>query len=321
MTCLPFSQVKNISSMPIIPLYHAVSEQPSVYVKHVGIWRSIEQFKADIAFLVKHYEPVSIEDIFTGKSTKKIPFHLTFDDGLKECIDWVLPILEKEGIPATFFVNSAFVDNQALFYRFQASLIIEQGITNQETFISIQNWLRERQFSKSWEKHLLAINYQNRESLEELAHLLGLDFNQQLKELPCYMTLNDLKSLQNKGFSIGAHSVDHPRYDTLCLEDQLQQTIDSLRFVQSKLKPTIRTFAFPFTDFRISQSFFKQLANSDCCDLSFGCAGLKKERINTHLQRIPFDEEEYTVKQKLTREYLYYLMKMPIRKNTFVRYE
>jgi peptidoglycan/xylan/chitin deacetylase (PgdA/CDA1 family) len=321
MTWLPFKQVKKISSLPIIPLYHAVSERPSVYVRHVNIWRSVKQFKKDIAFLTKHFEPVSLEDLYADRSSKKTPFHLTFDDGLNECMEWVIPILERAGIPATFFVNSAFVDNQGLFFRFKASIIIEKGLSDPAALQEIKNWLSAKQIAQEWSAFVLGVNYQNKEILEELADQIAIDFDQHLKQQPCYMTLKDLKRLQSKGFSIGAHSIDHPKFAALSLDDQLNQALESLRFVTSQLSPTIRTFAFPFTDYRVGPSFFKKLSDSGCCDLSFGCAGLKKETVNNHFQRIPFDEESFTARQKLTREYLYYLMKMPVGKNTFIRHE
>jgi hypothetical protein len=38
-----------------------------------------------------------------------------------------MPILRRKGVPATVFVNSDFVDNQDLFFRFKAALIIDKN--------------------------------------------------------------------------------------------------------------------------------------------------------------------------------------------------
>ncbi|WP_262708643.1 polysaccharide deacetylase family protein [Natronoflexus pectinivorans] len=58
------------------------------------------------------------------KPASKI-FHLTFDDGLSEIYHETIPILEKKGIPATIFLNTGFIDNKKMFYRFKSSLVIE----------------------------------------------------------------------------------------------------------------------------------------------------------------------------------------------------
>ncbi|MCG8327971.1 MAG: polysaccharide deacetylase family protein [Chitinophagales bacterium] len=320
---LPFHWLKRASHLPVIPLYHAVSEHPSVYVKHVNVWRSLDQFKADLDFYLKYYEPVSLEDLYNGKKTRKTPLHLTFDDGLKECCDDVIPILKEKGIPASFFLNSAFVDNRDLFFRFKASVLIEYLDGNsdaQNECIDFLNKRGKKNFA-SLKQYLLSVTYLEKEILDDLAGPLSLDYKQKLSQQACYMTSEEARSIQSQGFTIGAHSIDHPRYDALPLEEQLRQTIQSLKFVQDKYAPTLPSFAFPFTDFRISKRFFQELSASKTCKISFGCAGLKKENIENHFQRVPMDENSLSAKANLSKEYLYYLLKAPIGKNVFRRGE
>lgn len=320
---LPFHWLKRASHLPVIPLYHAVSETPSIYVKHVNVWRSLTQFEKDIDFYLKHYEPVSLEDLYSDRKTRKRPLHLTFDDSLKECYDYVVPVLKEKGIPASFFLNSAFVDNRDLFFRFKASVLIEHldGKTDaQSKCIRFLNGKGKKNFA-SLKQYLLSVTYQEKEILDDLAELLPLDYKDMLSQQACYMTSEEIRSIQSEGFSIGAHSIDHPRYDALPLKEQLRQTIQSLDFVQDKYSPALPSFAFPFTDFRISKRFFRDLSASKTCRISFGCAGLKKENIENHFQRVPMDENSLSAKANLSKEYLYYLLKAPIGKNVFRREE
>jgi len=315
----PFRWLKQASRLPVLPLYHAISEQPSPFVKHVGVWRSVEQFQADLDFLLKHYEPVSLNQLKEHKETKKTPLHLTFDDGLKECFEYVAPILEAKGIPATFFVNSAFVDNKALFFRYKASLLLERMKEEETIAESLHEWKQNQGTDTSGPSYLLNIRYHQSHLLDDLAEWLGIRFADELEAQPCYMSKEELAILQNKGFTIGAHSIDHPRYDALPLEEQLRQTLESLSYVQQHFSPECATFAFPFTDFQIRHTFFERLAESGLCDLSFGCAGLKKEIRSTHLQRVPLDENARSAQANLSKEYLYYLLKAPLGKNVFRR--
>ncbi len=315
----PFGWLKGVSPLPVIPLYHAVSDSPSPYVKHIGIWRSTHRFKADLEFLLKHYEPVGLEGLKTGKKTKKPPLHLTFDDGLKECYTTVFPLLKEKGIPATFFVNSAFVGNEGLFFRYQCSLIIEKAEMEPEARKALIAWMARKKAGQSWKPFLLSVRYEGRGVLKDIADELAIDFPACLQHQPCYMSLEELQYLEREGFTIGAHSIDHPRYDVLPLAEQLRQTRESLAFVEKHFAPPVRAFAFPFTDFGIGPRFFEELGEEGICGLSFGCAGLKKDEAPMHLQRIPFDENPFSARVNLSKEYLYFLLKAPLGRNVLKR--
>ncbi|MCB0583856.1 MAG: polysaccharide deacetylase family protein [Phaeodactylibacter sp.] len=316
---LPFGWLKKASALPVLPLYHAVSERPSPYVEHVGVWRSTQQFKADLDFLLKHYEPVGLEDLLAGRKTKRPPLHLTFDDGLAECYTTVFPLLKARGIPATFFVNSAFVDNKSLFFRFKASLIIGKVQADPKAMQVFRAWLQKQKISTGWQEFLLSVRYGGRTVLEEAARELDIDFAGCLKQRPCYMSMDELQQLEKAGFTIGAHSIDHPRYDALPLDEQIRQTVESLDFVSRHFHPPARTFAFPFTDFGAGRNFFDELEQKAACSLSFGCAGLKRDAAPKHLQRIPFDENQFTARSNLSKEYLYFLLKAPLGRNVLRR--
>ena len=316
---LPFGWLKRASALPVIPLYHAISGRPSPYVKHVGVWRSTQRFAEDLDFLLKHYEPVGLEDLKTGKQTRKPPLHLTFDDGLKECYTTVFPILKEKGIPATFFVNAAFVDNEDLFFRFQSSLLIEQIESEPEALKAILSWKEKQKAREDWKPFLLSVQYSGRDVLRTIAREVGVDFAAHLKRQPCYMSRAELLRLEKEGFTIGAHSIDHPRYDALPLAEQLRQTRESLAFVGHHFNPPVRAFAFPFTDFGVGRKFFEALEKEGACGLSFGCAGLKRDAAPGHLQRIPFDENPLSARVNLSKEYLYFLLKAPLGRNVLER--
>jgi len=70
-----------------------------------------DEFSNHLEVLAKIGNFVSNDDLVNMVSNNKIPngnnFLITFDDGLKEQFDIALPILEKKGIPAIFFINTA----------------------------------------------------------------------------------------------------------------------------------------------------------------------------------------------------------------------
>jgi len=71
---------------------------------------TIECFMANLRFLKRSTNVVSLDDFFSGNlSQKKINVVITFDDGYKSWITDVVPLLKELELPATFFVSSGFV--------------------------------------------------------------------------------------------------------------------------------------------------------------------------------------------------------------------
>jgi len=92
---------------------------------------SLEYFKANLHFLKRSTNVVSLDDYISGRlSSDKINVVITFDDGFKSWISDAIPMLKKLGLPATFFVSSGFVDlakeNDAEFIR--SKLLLKQTL-------------------------------------------------------------------------------------------------------------------------------------------------------------------------------------------------
>jgi hypothetical protein len=114
----------------LIPYYHLVSDERLAHVIHLFSYRNTDQFKADLDFFLKYYQPIDLADLLaavrSGRPLKEKTVLLTFDDGFREIHDVVAPILKQKGVPAVFFITAAFLDNKTLGYRHKASLLVER---------------------------------------------------------------------------------------------------------------------------------------------------------------------------------------------------
>ncbi len=308
----------------ILPFYHTVSDSESIHIKHLYETKSISKFEKELDFLLKDFQAIDFIEyskcILEGTPLKN-RFLLTFDDGLKEFYTIIAPILKRKGIPAMNFLNSGFVDNKDLFYRYKVSVLIEKLQTSTfsvSTQHAIKKWFLEQGITLDDNyKGLLKITYQQKETLESLAQIISFDFKDYLNEEEPYLTSKQINELIEQGFNFGAHSIDHPPYHTIHLEEQIRQTKESIHTISSDFNLNCNTFSFPFTDFNVSKTFFNEIKSN--VELTFGCAGLKNDSVNFNKQRIPFEFDGFNGEEILRGEYLYYIFKSLLNKNTIHR--
>jgi peptidoglycan/xylan/chitin deacetylase (PgdA/CDA1 family) len=327
-SALPTSWLIRLSGQRLIlPLYHLVADEAPPHLRHLYPIKNTTDFVRDLDFLLKHYAPLDFPNLLDlarrGQPPPQNAFLLTFDDGLREFHDVIAPILRQKGVPAICFLNSDFIGNQGLFFRYKGSLLLD-AFAQQPALAQrqdIQVWLaRHAGAAQGWWQGLLSIPYAHRAALDELAGLIGLDFGQYLREQRPYLDGAQINSLLAQGFSFGAHSRDHPEYRFLSFDEQIRQTRESVEAVCGRFALPYRAFAFPFTDYGVSRPFFaKVLEEERIAELTFGCAGLKREAFSRHLQRIPFEIAGLSARQVVHAEYLYYLLKAPLGRNVVRR--
>ncbi|MBN2662723.1 MAG: polysaccharide deacetylase family protein [Bacteroidales bacterium] len=316
---LPYSILTSTKHKKIIfPFYHTVTDSFPSHLIHLYPIKKRKDFLKDLEFFLKYYTPISVDD-FIEKRIKRNSVLLTFDDGLVEIFDVIAPILKQKGIPAVFFVNSAFVDNKNLFYRYKVSIIIDEILKDLEKNELIEAFLKKLNvFNGNTLDSLLEINFLNCHILDEVYQLIGGSFYKYLQQNPVYLSSEQISKLKNQGFCIGAHSVNHPRFKNISFENQLKQTLDSVKFVHDNFNPRYNLFAFPFSDDGVSKLFFEKLFSASDIRYTFGTAGIKNDVVHKNIQRIPMENGK-SAKQTLKYQYFANLLKSLLNKNTIYR--
>lgn len=98
-------------------VFHDISVSESPFTKGMGVSITPAKLETVLTYLASHYVPVSLKDILDDASGRGLPprsILLTFDDGYASVMDTAVPLCRKLGLPAIFFVNGAFLDNQRL---------------------------------------------------------------------------------------------------------------------------------------------------------------------------------------------------------------
>ncbi len=102
-----------------ILMYHSVMRDPQSQADTLGdLGHSQESFRAQMELLSDHYHPISLDDairkIRADEDLPKRSVIVTFDDGYADNCEIAMPILNKVGIAATFYVIVDCIENGTL---------------------------------------------------------------------------------------------------------------------------------------------------------------------------------------------------------------
>lgn len=279
-----------------VALYHLVSDQHVPHTHHLYKNNTVDEFHSHLDAILSNFNPISLDDLrnycLSRHDLPEKPALITLDDGMREAFDVAAPILASYGIPATFFVATDFLDNKNLFYRHKASLLIDcitRGLSvvdmNELTVIFRDHWGTDQ----TLEQVILSVRHRDVHLLDMAGDVIGIDYSSYLRDRKPYITLGECRTLLEMGFSIGAHSIDHPRFDEISPHQQLTQVIDSVSFLQNHFNLQNVPFAFPFSDRGVDSQTISEIHALGIFP-TFGTAGLHSRTRDRHIQRLPLDE-------------------------------
>jgi peptidoglycan/xylan/chitin deacetylase (PgdA/CDA1 family) len=272
----------------LLPFLHIVGDAAPPHVRHLYTIPSIAKFKSDLEFLCRQCRPLQIselEQLSLRRDQKPCArtFLLSFDDGMREVYDIIVPMLRQQGIPAIFFLNSATIDNRQLMWRHKVSLIIDRCRQQPRRIPSEMSIGR----GESLGAKLKALRFTGAHIIDDIARLLEVDFEDYLRRERPYLTTDQVLKIFNDGFGIGAHSHSHPHFHELALQDQKKQISMSVKFIRALGLPC-RYFSFPFRDTGVPTAVFSYMRELDLV-LSFGASEARVDSIPFSFQRFRID--------------------------------
>ncbi|MGZ5730998.1 MAG: polysaccharide deacetylase family protein [Caldimonas sp.] len=269
--------------------YHTFATEPQPHVSPLYQVKTPEDFERDLVYLKTHFVPVSHDDIVAHREgVRSLPKHaasVSFDDGFAECFSVARPLLKKHGVPATFFVCSKFLDSRELMYRNRVALCVSRidGAAPEQATRWLEA-LRERcgapVSSKSGAREwLLGLGYSEVARIDRACEALDLSIADFLRERQPYMSRAQVSQLHEEGFTIGAHTRDHPELHRL---DDWQEVVDQVRdsceLVREITGRTRVPFAFPFNGMSLPRSRLAPMREELGIDLMYDTNNLMTDR-------------------------------------------
>jgi peptidoglycan/xylan/chitin deacetylase (PgdA/CDA1 family) len=235
--------------------YHVVSDRDLPHVRNLYGYKSPEQFEADLVFLKRNFEVVSIRDLESGSAPPNAVV-LTFDDGLRECFAVVRPLLLRHGLPCAFFISPTHLGDARMFPFERASLALDRlqrmeaadrsraleriGALLGQPFADVPalaRWLTA--WIRTLEEHEEA-------TLDEVCEIAGVDVAGYLREVRPYLTADEVRILAGDGFTIGGHGLRHVALGAFPPEVVRREILESCQAVAALTGEERVPFAFPF---------------------------------------------------------------------------
>jgi len=200
-----------------------------------GTFTSMRTFEKYIKYFKNNFDLLSVpaaaelqsSKIFQGKYAC-----LTFDDG-DAGIEHVIKFLVSEGVPASFFLNSAYIGTNSIDpFRVANYLMQDRSSTVcRDKLRQLTSTLRRTMSRSQFEK-----------AKEELRNLgKGIPFG----EMNSYIRREYLQSVDNPLVNFGLHGHEHDRFILLDYSEQMKSLSLNIEFV-AQLKGYVPMFAIPF---------------------------------------------------------------------------
>lgn len=213
------------------------------------------QFRRQVEAIARIGRPIGMDDLIAALDGARLPANpimVTFDDGYRSCRDVALPILRALGVPATFFIATAFVSEPRLYWWEQIAVVLHRA--------------RGRVATLSYPRPMTidASDPRARRRLDDtIKNTYGLDVDRFLRELRIAldvpwspdieaqlaarlcMTWDDVRALADAGMDIGSHTRTHRVLETLDEPDLRGELVGSRRELELQLRRPVRALAYP----------------------------------------------------------------------------
>ena len=227
------------------------------------------QFKEQVSYLMKNYNPVSINQIINAyNKEEKLPTKavlLTFDDAYIDHYEIVFPILYENGIQGCFYAPVRAVTEHTVLDVNKIHFILEKchdDITSYRKIIKeLELWLEEYRIEynlQSFDYYYNRLAVPNRWDSKEvifIKRLLQVELDETLRGIltdrlfseyvlrdelseetfsrELYMNVDQMRVMVNNGMHVGAHGFNHYWLGYQSKETQQAEIEKSLHFIDS----------------------------------------------------------------------------------------
>ncbi|MGA8617158.1 MAG: polysaccharide deacetylase family protein [Candidatus Sulfotelmatobacter sp.] len=245
----------------ILPEAYEVSDS-----EQDGSLVSWQNFRDQLRMLKQCYQVVSPEQVrdwvVDGKDLPDLAVLLTCDDGLRNVLTDMTPILREEGLSCLFFVlgASARGESQTLWYEdlYLFLLAAPAGTYSFETLQMRVNLRDRSQRRFAWWNLVRKLSQCGQSARERFIETCRIQFgltgqqkagctnNEAQRQRFSLLNGNELRQLAEQGMSIGSHTVNHPVLSLQASEMAWKEISESRGILQNAIGRPVWALAYPF---------------------------------------------------------------------------
>lgn len=230
-----------------ILIFHRVPATPDPLFPE--LWAAAE-FEARMRWLARHFLVLPLADAIERLQAGTLPpasAAITFDDGYSDNAEVAAPILERLGLPATFFVADAYLDGGRMFNDtvYEALRRFPAGEVELPTRARERVRLGDLASRRAAADRLLPeLKYLPLEDREAIGAQLAA---QALEPLPrdLMMSSAQVAGLVAQGMSVGGHTVRHPILASITPAEAEAEIRANKARLEAIVGGALRLFAYP----------------------------------------------------------------------------
>lgn len=203
-----------------------------------------------LAWLGRQYRVMRLDEAVQLMAQRRLPrgvAAITFDDGYRDNHDVAAPVLEKHGMPATFFITTGYIDGGTMWNDAVAEAVRGTRVSHLEApelglpRLPLGSWPeRSAAHGLATQKLKYLEPAARAQAVADLVARLQAPVRSDLM-----MTREQVRQLRQRGFQIGAHTVSHPILTRLDDAEAFHEIQASRQTLESWLGERVGLFAYP----------------------------------------------------------------------------
>jgi len=237
-----------VSSRLSILIFHRVHAVPDPLFPFEP---DAQRFESLMRFVAATFRVMTLGEAIDHLARNTLPprsLVITFDDGYADNAEAALPILQRLGLRATFFISTGFLNGGRMWN----DSVIECVRASSKDSIDLEAFGLARQSLRTIEdrRHCIDALLPRLKYLplqERADEVLGLQQLCGVGSLPddLMMSTSQLQSLHRAGMEIGAHTVNHPILKSISAKEAEREIGDGRHALESILDTSVNVFAYP----------------------------------------------------------------------------
>ena len=215
----------------------------------VGL-QGAQELSTQLRYLIRNFKVVPLEAMADRLANGILPpaheIVLTFDDGLRNNLTVVYPILRELKIPATMFVCPALVESGQWLWNHEMRCRL-QTLANPELAELRMRLLTPGVSADAIVEWMKTLRLQQRRMVETAIRQATAGFQPTAAQREAFNIMNwdELRSLDQNLITLGSHTLSHPILTTLNAEEMELEVVESRRCLERRLQRKVNFFCYP----------------------------------------------------------------------------